>query len=136
MDSYIGCRIGSLYVISNIGNVVRCYCSNCNNYINVSETVKSLNELRDEIKKKDNEIDSKVANKKIDDIHKEWDWNYDTLAYYIEHDELEKVTTQMRIIKADFESDLEEEVIPEIEEGIYILEHIKEKETLNLKNVL
>lgn len=36
MESYIGCRIGSLCVINHISSYVRCYCSNCNNYVDMS----------------------------------------------------------------------------------------------------
>ena len=101
----------------------------------VSETVRSLNELRDEIKKKDSEIDSKVANKKIDDIHKEWDSNYDTLAYYIEHDELEKVETEMTALRSYIEKDEYTEALPELDKAVFIINHIKAKTAIDLKNI-
>ena len=53
----------------------------------------------------------------------------------MEHDELEKVNTQIVLVRGFLESDTPEDSIPEIEEGIYILEHIKEKEKLSIKNV-
>ncbi len=72
----------------------------------------------------------------MEEIGENWKKKDDILSYYLEHEELEKIYTQIKKIKAHFETDLEEEVVPEIEEGIYLLDHLKDKQKLNLKNVL
>lgn len=70
--------------------------------------------------------------KKIDEL---WEKKDNVLSFYLEHEELEKISAQLKTIKADFESNLEEEVVPEIEKGIYLLDHLKDKQRLSLKNV-
>lgn len=74
-------------------------------------------------------------NKKNEELNELWNEKSNILSYYIEHDELEKVSTQIRTIKADFEIENDDAVIPEIEKCIYIIEHIKEKYQLNFKNI-
>ena len=69
----------------------------------------------------------------MEEIGENWKKKDDILSYYLEHEELEKIYTQIKKIKAHFETDLEEEVVPEIEEGIYLLDHLKDKQKLNLK---
>ena len=60
----------------------------------------------------------------------------DILTFYIEHDELEKVNVQFERIIADYSVDSKEEVVPEIKEAIFILNHIEKKQRLTLRNVL
>ena len=59
----------------------------------VDETKQSLSALREEIIKNEDEVDVNITKEKIDKIHEQWDSRYEKLAYYIEHDELEKVKT-------------------------------------------
>lgn len=92
-----------------------------------------LSELKDQALSK--EISNDELIKRTEAIDEFWKEKDNIFSFYLEHEELEKISTQIKTIKADFESDLEEEVIPEIEKGIYILEHLKEKQKLLLKNV-
>ena len=78
---------------------------------------------------------SDVLKSKSEEIYDEWRNNAKGLAYYIEHDELEKVDVQIQIITADIEAETVEESIPEIEQAIYLLHHIEEKRALKFKNV-
>lgn len=107
------------------------------NYTNasVTETTENLNELRKEISKEENEIDSETAKQKVDEIHEKWDSKYEKLAYYIEHDELEKVETELTGLRGYIEKEEYAEAIPELDKSVYILEHIKNKTALNLKNI-
>lgn len=72
---------------------------------------------------------------KIDELNQKWKEKHDKLAYYIEHDELEKVNTSLVKIKSYIEIEEYNEAIPEITECKYILEHIKEKQRLKIINV-
>ena len=54
---------------------------------------------------------------------------------YIEHDELEKVETELTGLRAYIEKEEYYEALPEIDKSAYILEHIKDKSALNLKNI-
>ena len=70
----------------------------------VEGTSATLTELREEITKEDNEINGNEAKEKIDKIHEMWDQKHDLLAYYIEHDELEKVETNLTGVRSFIES--------------------------------
>ena len=69
------------------------------------------------------------------DIYEQWVKKNEGLSYYLEHDELEKVHTQIRKAEACFEADEVQNAIPEIEDGIFILEHIQEKQSFKLKTI-
>lgn len=81
-------------------------------------------------------IESKELKQKSEDIYKEWLEMNDTLTFYIEHDELEKVNVQLERIIANFNVDSTEDAVPEIKETIYILRHIEKKQRLTLRNIL
>lgn len=99
----------------------------------LDDVSEKLAELKEQAMSK--EVPNEELIKTTEEIDEFWKKKDDVFSFYLEHEELEKISTQIRTIKADFESDLEEEVIPEIEKGIYILEHLKEKQKLTLKNV-
>lgn len=101
----------------------------------VDDTKNSLSDLREEIIKNEDEIDVNIAKEKIDKIHEKWDSRYEKLAYYIEHDELEKVKTELTGLRGYIEKEEYSEAVPELDKSVYILEHIKEKTALNLKNI-
>ena len=101
----------------------------------VDETKKSLSDLREEIIKNEDQIDFNIAKEKIDKIHEQWDSRYEKLAYYIEHDELEKVKTELTGLRGYIEKEEYSEAVPELDKSVYILEHIKDKTALNLKNI-
>lgn len=101
----------------------------------IEETKQSLLDLREEIMKSEEEIDINITIKKINNIHEQWDSRYEKLAYYIEHDELEKVKTELTGLRGYIEKEEYSEAVPELDKGIYILEHIKDKTALNLKNI-
>ncbi len=69
------------------------------------------------------------------DIYNIWKEKSKGLAFYIEHDELEKVDIQMQVVTADLEAETPEESVSEIEQAVYLLHHIEEKRALKLKNV-
>ena len=80
-------------------------------------------------------VDGKAMEEKLDIIKEKWEQRYKILAYYIEHDELEKVYTS--IVALDGLLNLEEygNAIAELEKIKYTLEHIKEKYTFTLMNI-
>ena len=70
-----------------------------------------------------------------DDITNEFDNKYEILAYYIEHDELEKVETELTTLRAYIEEKEYKESLPDLDKIVFILNHIKEKTNINLKNI-
>lgn len=101
----------------------------------VDETSNNLSQLREELTKNEDEIDFELVKQKVDEIHNQWDSRYEKLAYYIEHNELEKVETELTGLRAYIENDDSDEAIAELDKCVYILGHIKQKTSFNLKNI-
>lgn len=99
----------------------------------VNETTDKLSSLKKAVLNKDNNTNN--LKEDSEKIYNTWRKESKGLAYYIEHDELEKVDVQIQIVTADLEADTPEESISEIEHAIYLLHHIEEKRALNLKNI-
>lgn len=98
------------------------------------ETISSsLSQLRSEINQET--ISSEKANEKIDYIDKQWEDRYDTLAYYIEHTELEKFKLQLTSLNAYIEEEKYSDAINELDKSINILKNIEEKNKFSLKNI-
>lgn len=101
----------------------------------VEDTTNKLEELREEIIKEENEIEQEKAKKMINEVHEKWDEKYKKLAYYIEHDELEKVETELTGLRSYIEKEEYSEALPELDKSVFILEHIKDKTAFNLMNI-
>ena len=81
------------------------------------------------------EQDEEDLNNQIEDIVNNWNERHKKLAYFIEHDELEKVETELVSLKGNIEVKEYEQGIPNLNNCIFILEHIKEKTALQIKNI-
>ena len=103
------------------------------NYTNhaVADISDRFSSLRENILKEDkDQIDEEL--KKLDE---NWNKMQDKLAYYIEHDELEKVDTAIVSLKSYVETDDYSSAIAELDKGKFILEHIQKKYAFNLENM-
>lgn len=96
----------------------------------MEQTSIMLSELKEEIKNNKNSVSNS-----IEEIYKNWEEKRKKLAYYIEHDELEKVETNLTNIRSFIEEDEHDMAISNIDEAQFILEHIKEKNAFNLENI-
>jgi len=94
------------------------------------QTSQMLRDLKEEIKREDENILNK-----IDEVYKKWEERREKLAYFIEHDELEKVETNLTNIRTFIEVGELNMAINDIDEAEFILEHIKEKNSFNLENI-
>ena len=83
----------------------------------------------------EDEIIKEDAELKINDIMSEWQDKYNLLAYFIEHDELEKVETEITLLKANIEVEQYKAATPILDTCAFILNHIKDKFTLEIKNI-
>ena len=92
-----------------------------------------LETLKEELKKE--EIQKENLEEQMQDVMKVWKEKYEKLAYYIEHDELEKVETELVSLKANIDSEECKQGLPDLNRCIFILEHIKEKSALQVKNI-
>lgn len=99
----------------------------------VSEINTELTDLKEKIGKQ--EKNEKEIENKVEEIKTTWDDMQERLAFYIEHDELEKIETQISLLKGEIEAKVYENTFAEIEKCIFILEHIADKTALNVKNI-
>lgn len=92
---------------------------------------KDLNILKEYILDEDKE----KAEEQMKKIKKNWEERYKILAFYIEHDELEKVETEMVKLEADISIEEFKHCVSELETTMFILEHIQEKEEMHFRSV-
>ena len=80
-----------IIVLITVGNVVT------QNYTveSVESLADQLSDLKSDIFKEEENIERDSIKDKIKQIEDNWESRYDKLAYYIEHDELEKVETNL-----------------------------------------
>ena len=97
----------------------------------VTQMTEKLTSLKDAISKKE---DDKIK-KEIEELTNHWEDKHNKLAYYIEHDELEKVDTAIVKMKSYIETGNFSEAISELEDGKFVLEHIQDKNSFNLQNI-
>ncbi len=99
----------------------------------VSELSSELMTLRGELTQ-DN-VENEKLRKQAETIYQQWEKRHDKLAYFIEHDELEKVETEFIALKSYIETEDYEESISELDKSVFILRHIEDKYAFNLQNV-
>ena len=72
---------------------------------------------------------------KVKEVRDDWENRHDKLAYYIEHDELEKVETNLVALNGFIESSKYSDAISELDKSVFVLKHIEDKYAFNLENV-
>lgn len=103
-------------------------------------TKDSLNVLNDKLTDikyilSNNEEKNEEIKNIISDVNKEWDKRFNILTCFLEHNELEKVKTQLVSITAGLEVQDREYVYEEVNKTIYILEHIRDKSSIKIDNI-
>ena len=93
--------------------------------------ISELQELKEDIKQKDIE----KTTDKMEQIKDEWHEKFKILAIFIEHDELEKVETDLSALEGFIEVEDYETGISELNKSIFVLEHIADKYDFSLVNV-
>ncbi len=104
-----------------------------NNFTEATVTIfeQDLKQLRISL---ENEDELKTVNE-INTIKEKWKVKYDKLAFYIEHDELEKVGTEFTKLSSYIDTKEYEEAISELDTVDFILKHIKDKEKFSIQSV-
>lgn len=101
-------------------------------------TEKTVKEITGSFSKIENEImkqNIEQINIELENISNKWEEKQKKLAYYIEHDELEKVHTAIVTMKSYIKTNDLSSAMAELEEGKFVIEHIKEKNSFNLQNI-
>lgn len=97
----------------------------------VNSVISDLQELKENLELENNE-EIKIKMKNVED---NWLRKKNKLEYFIEHDELEKVSSEIYIIKGNIEQEKYEDDIPEIENAKFILKHLEDKYKFMFKNL-
>lgn len=116
-----------IIVTITVGNIL------IKNYTNSAgkDMISKLEELKSSIEKNNSE----EIEKKLSEVNQVWEEKQDKLAYFIEHNELEKVDVNLVSLKSYVEINDLEEAKREVDESCFSVQHIEEKYAFNLKNI-
>lgn len=105
------------------------------NYLNKSSDllIADLDYIKGSIENKD--INNEEVIKKTEEMYKKWEETNTKWSVIILHDEIDLIETSLIKMKAEIRTGEIEDAIAEIETAIFLLNHIKEKEKTNLKNI-
>ena len=96
----------------------------------------SLSEIRKEMEKENEEdINKDKLKEQIKEIRDDWNERHKKLAIYIEHDELEKIETNLASLNGYLDMEEYGDSMAQLEASVYVLKHIKNKTTLSLINI-
>lgn len=103
-------------------------------------TKESTNEIISELEKinediKTHRLQQEDLKEKSIEIREKWQEKNSKLAYYIEHNELEKVETNITSMISYIETGEYNLALDKVETNIFILKHIKDKYQLSLDNI-
>lgn len=100
-------------------------------------TEKSIDEVNDKLERLQTEMvaDGERAKEEYEELERLWLDKYEILAYYIEHDELEKVSSELYQLKGSIQTGQIDEGIPTIENCKFMLSHIRDKDKFEIKNI-
>lgn len=101
----------------------------------IQETKGKLLQMEQELQKSDDEIDGENLKKQMESILSDWKVKHRKLAIYIEHNELEKVETDLSSLNGYLKQEEYGDANAQIDVSIYVLEHIKNKTILNIINI-
>lgn len=73
--------------------------------------------------------------KNLQEVNSIWNKSRQKLAYFIEHDELEKVEKNFTNLQSAIELQEYSTALSKVDESIFILNHIKDKNQFNLENI-
>lgn len=99
----------------------------------INETIENLSSIEEKIKEDD--VDNKKVLEEAEDKYQKWLDHHKRLAFYIEHDELEKVETNFVSGKSFIQNAKYEDATSDLEKTIFVLNHINDKYSINLENI-
>ena len=100
-----------------------------------TESIKIMSEDLNILKSNLTNKNNRNGENQLRKIKEDWEKRYNILAYYIEHDELEKVGTQLAGLSANLESCEYEQGLEKIDTTIFILKHIEDKEKFTVQSI-
>lgn len=101
----------------------------------VENLTSRLNNIKEQISINKEEIDSENIKNTMKEINNDWEETHNKLAYFIEHDELEKVETDLTSLNSFIETNEYSEAISELDKAVFVLKHIEDKYAFDLENI-
>ncbi len=99
----------------------------------INDAIKDLTTIKQAMKQEP--VENERVLKQASDNYEKWLNYHKRLAFYIEHNELEKVETNYVAGNSFIENAKYEDAMSEIEKTIFVLQHINEKYSINLENI-
>lgn len=99
----------------------------------INDAIKDLTTIKQAMKQET--VENERVLKQASDNYEKWLNYHKRLAFYIEHNELEKVETNYVAGNSFIENAKYEDAMSEIEKTIFVLQHINEKYSINLENI-
>ena len=96
---------------------------------------KLLDRVYNNLGKLEDDIKNKNVDNTLEKFFKDWEKDEKILSLYMEHSEIEKVSTVVRNLKTNLETDNYLNVEEEVDEIKFRLDYIRNKQRLNLKNI-
>ena len=111
------------------------------NYVTQKFTKDSVQVLSDDLGWiKEQLLQQQVGNDDFEEnlkkVQDDWEKRQDKLAFYIEHNELEKIATSFTAMKSYIITEEYDEFVNEVDKCIFLLKHIEDKYVLSLQNIL
>ena len=99
----------------------------------INDAIQDLTTIKQALQE-DNVNEEKVV-RDAGENYEKWLNYHKTLAFYIEHNELEKVETNYVSGNSFIENAKYEDALSELEKTIFVLQHINDKYSVNLENI-
>lgn len=101
----------------------------------VAELSDQLDSMRGKLLQNEGEIEWEEMKEELSKVRKTWNEKNEKMAYYIEHNELEKVELNLTSLESYTEKQEAHEALNQLDGEMFILKHIQEKNALELKNI-
>ena len=110
------------------------------NVITQNNTIEAISQISDELmllreEMEKDHVDQEKSKEQMKKVEEVWEKKYKIMAFYTEHNELEKVQTELTKLKADIHMKEYAQGVENLESCIFILEHIKDKSALKIVNI-
>ena len=105
---------------------------NLDKYVDL--TSRSLSDIKEKVIQNEQVSDEELE-QDTQRTYNEWKERCNELSYFIEHEGMKEVNLNLEKAKIQFKMGEKEEAVAEINEGIYKLNYIKNKQKLNLSNI-
>ena len=122
-------------IIISIGIVVLVILGDVITQNYTKKTVQELTFKLEELKQNLKNNNSNYIITNIEELNQNIERVHSKLAYYLEHDELEKAETYFTSCKSYVDSKKYDLAMQEAEKTIYVLNHITDKYSFNLENI-